>query len=137
MAYLWSKDLEIGNQMIDNQHKQLIEALNNLLEACSSAKGQETLNKTMNFLVDYTVKHFADEEKLQIQYKYPDYENHKKLHDNFKKVVSELAVQLKNEGATISLVTKVNSQIGSWLRNHIKKEDIKIAEFIKKQKESK
>lgn len=31
MAYVWSKDLETGNAMIDSQHKELIEAINALL----------------------------------------------------------------------------------------------------------
>ena len=35
MAYVWSKDLETGNAMIDSQHKELIEAINALLAACA------------------------------------------------------------------------------------------------------
>lgn len=134
MAYTWSKELETGNEMIDTQHKQLIEAFNNLLEACTTGKAQTDLNKTMDFLIQYTVKHFADEEKLQRQYNYPEYENHKKLHEDFKLVVLDLAEQLKKDGSSISLVTKVNLNIGNWLRNHIKKEDAKIAVHIRSLK---
>jgi len=36
MRYDWTSDLETGNNTIDEQHKQLIAAINNLLEACSS-----------------------------------------------------------------------------------------------------
>jgi methyl-accepting chemotaxis protein len=126
----WSADLETGNELIDSQHKQLIEALGNLMDACSGGKGRAALAETMDFLEQYTAKHFGDEEALQKQYKYPDYANHKKLHDDFKRVVADLGRQLKAEGPTVALVGKVNANVGGWLVNHIKKEDKKVAAHL-------
>lgn len=131
MAYDWTPDLETGNAVIDDQHKQLIRAINNLLDACSQGKGRNAMKSTTTFLYDYTSKHFADEEKLQILNQYPDYPNHKKYHEDFKKVVRDLMDQLDQEGPTIVLVGKVNSSIGGWLLNHIKKEDVKVAAHIR------
>jgi hemerythrin len=132
MAYTWSDDMKTGNTMIDIQHKQLIQAVNDLLAACASGQGRTEIGKTLDFLSAYTEKHFADEEKLQLQYKYPDYPRHKKLHDGFKQLVHQLAQQLKEQGPTVSLVSKVNTQIGDWLVNHIKKEDMKVAAHIRR-----
>ena len=73
------KNLESGNILIDQQHKQLIDAINNLLQACSTGKGRAEIAKTTKFLYDYTQKHFRDEERLQMQYRYPDYPNHKDI----------------------------------------------------------
>ncbi|MDR2671541.1 MAG: bacteriohemerythrin [Oscillospiraceae bacterium] len=131
MAYTWSSDLETGYALIDAQHKELIQAVNNLLAACASGKGRASLNETLDFLLNYTVKHFSDEEKLQVQYHYPDYTNHKKLHDGFKVVVTNLSRQLKTEGPTIALVGKVNASIGDWLVSHIKREDKKVAAHLR------
>lgn len=45
MAYKWDISLETGNIAIDEQHKSLINAINELLEACSHGKGRaEVLN---------------------------------------------------------------------------------------------
>lgn len=131
MAYTFTKDLETGNQLIDTEHRQLIEAINNLLAACSTGKGRSELTNTAKFLQDYTAKHFSDEEKLQIQTQYPDYQNHKRYHEEFKKVVAEICKKLDTQGATITLVGEVNSAIAGWLINHIKKEDVKVANHIK------
>lgn len=131
MAYNWTADLETGNTKIDAQHKQLIAAINNLLDACSQGKGRNSLKETTSFLYDYTEKHFADEEKLQIASRYPDYVNHKQYHEGFKKVVRDLMAQLDAEGPTVVLVGKVNSSIAGWLLNHIKKEDVKVAAHIR------
>lgn len=131
MAYAFTKELETGNQLIDSEHRQLIDALNGLLAACSTGKGRAELVNTAKFLQDYTAKHFADEEKLQIQSQYPDYMNHKRYHEDFKKVVAKICDKLDKEGATIALVGEVNSAIAGWLINHIKKEDVKVATHIK------
>ncbi|MEY8358086.1 hemerythrin family protein [Anaerotruncus colihominis] len=133
MAYIWSKDLETGNAMIDSQHKELIEAINALLAACGTGKGRAEVAKTTKFLYDYTSKHFGDEEALQLRYKYPDYANHKQYHEGFKRVVRELAEQLNKEGPTIVLVGKVNNSIAGWLISHIKCEDVKVAAHIRAQ----
>lgn len=131
MAYTFTKDLETGNQLIDNEHRQLIDAINNLLTACSTGKGRTELANTTKFLQDYTAKHFSDEEKLQLQSQYPDYANHKRYHEDFKKVVAGICQKLEKDGPTISLVGEVNSAIAGWLINHIKKEDVKVANHLK------
>jgi len=131
MAFTWTAALETGNGTIDAQHKQLIGAINNLLEACSKGQGRATVKETADFLYQYTEKHFSDEEKLQLASKYPDYVNHKRYHESFKKVVREINEQLDAQGPTLVLVGKVNSSIGDWLINHIQKEDTKVASHIR------
>jgi len=53
------------------------------------------------------------------------------LHEGFKKVVREIMDQLEKEGPSLLLVSKVNSSIGGWLINHIKREDVKVAAHIR------
>jgi hemerythrin len=131
MEYLWDKSLETGNQMIDAQHKQLFAAINDLIRTCESGKGKDELKKSMDFLNSYTIKHFFDEEQLQQQHKYPDYENHKKYHEGFKKEVRDLSVELIMKGASDSLLKDVQVKIGDWLVTHIKGQDIKVAAHIR------
>ena len=131
MTFQFTPDLATGNATIDAQHKELITAMNNLLDACSKGKGRDNLSSTAKFLYDYTSRHFADEEKLQIASNYPDYANHKRNHEDFKQVVKGIVAELEKDGPTIVLVGKVNNSIGGWLLNHIKKEDVKVAAHIR------
>ena len=131
MAYTFTKDLETGNQLIDSEHRQLIDAINNLLSACATGQGRTELANTTKFLRDYTAKHFSDEEKLQLQSQYPDYANHKRYHEYLKKVVAGICQKLEKDGPTVALVGEVNSTIAGWLITHIKKEDVKVANHIK------
>lgn len=131
MAYTWTKDLETGNTAIDKQHRALIQAINDLLESCAKGKGRSEIGNTLKFLSDYITRHFGDEETLQKKYGYPGYAQHKQYHEDFKQSVKQIQAEFDKEGATIQLVAKVNSVIASWLINHIKKEDVKVAMHLR------
>lgn len=131
MAYKWTDDLLTGNVQIDNEHKELIKAINDLLEACSKGKGRAELEKTVKFLSSYTKTHFAREEVLQMKSKYPDYTNHKKYHQHFIATVDDIQKKLMANGPTIALVGEINSKVANWLISHIKREDVKVAAHIK------
>ena len=131
MAYQWDSSLESGYEKVDNQHKQLVSAVNNLMEASKSGKGDAAVMETLEFLAAYTVKHFSDEEKLQVDYNYPDYLNHKRIHDEFKASVEELTQRVVKEGSTKELIEIVSSTIVSWLLDHIKGDDFRMAAFVK------
>ena len=131
MVYQWDDSLATGHEKIDNQHKQLITALNNIIEASKEGKGKEEIFKTLDFLTGYTVMHFSTEEKLQKQYDYPDYLKHKRYHDEFKVTVGELTQRLISEGPTDEMIGLVTTTVGNWLLNHIKGDDFKMAAFIK------
>ena len=129
--YTFTKDIETGNALIDSQHKQWIDALNSLLSACSMGKGRESILPTLKFLDEYTAKHFADEEALQVKSKYPGYAQHKQMHDAFKKVLRDIIVEYKKDGPSIAVVAKINQNLGSWFINHIKREDVKVVAHLK------
>jgi len=131
MAYKWSDDLLTGNMQIDTEHKELIKAINDLLDACSKGKGRAELEKTVKFLSSYTKTHFAHEEVLQMKYNYPDYNNHKKYHKHFVEQVENIHKKLLTEGSNIVLVGEINSKVGNWIISHIKREDVKVVQHIK------
>ena len=131
MAYQMTKDLETGNTLIDTEHRQLFDAINGLLEACSKGQGRKEVERTGRFLMDYTATHFGDEERLQQRYKYPDCQQHKQYHETFKRVVAELVKELEEKGPSVQLVARLNTVLAGWLINHIKREDTKVAAHIR------
>ena len=118
--------------MIDNEHKELIERANKLMDSCEKGTEKMTAVKTLDFLMDYTEVHFADEEKLQQEAGYDKYQQHKEQHDMFKKSVDELRQMLEEEeGPTDAFVAAVNKNVGQWLVNHIQGWDKAVAEFVR------
>ena len=131
MAYQWDSSLETGYAKVDNQHKQLVATLNNIISASIEGKGKAEIFKTLDFLTGYTIMHFSDEEKLMVKYDYYDYLIHKRYHDEFKITVGNLTQQLISEGPTEEMVNTVTTAIGEWLLNHIKGDDFRMAAYVK------
>jgi hemerythrin len=131
--YQWDSSLETGHTLIDDQHKQLFVALNELLVTCNAGKGKEALSKSLDFLTNYTIKHFFEEEQIQQKYNYPEYLSHKQYHDAFKLVIRDLTVRLIMKGATDDLIAEVHEKVGDWLVNHIKVHDFRLAKYLKEK----
>ena len=128
---LWSEDYELGNDFVDSQHKRLFELVGNIGQSCLEEGDIDTISETLDFLLQYTVQHFSDEEALQIKYNFPEYEYHKKLHEEFEAAVSEKVSEFKEKGSTKDLSDTINEIVIAWLVNHILKEDMKIGAYIK------
>ncbi|MDR3301617.1 MAG: bacteriohemerythrin [Spirochaetaceae bacterium] len=131
--YYWDDSFAVHYPLIDEQHKELFAKVNGLLAAIQQGKGQDELKKSLDFLNDYTIKHFFEEEEIQKKFKYPGHPAHHKLHEEFKALVRGFSHELIMKGATEELTEAVKKKIGGWLISHIKGEDVKIVAYIKEQ----
>jgi hemerythrin-like metal-binding protein len=128
----WSDDLLTGNALVDMQHQRLFERVSDLVHSCEDGSGAGKLKEILDFLVVHTVRHFADEEALQLEYDYPGYEEHKMLHDNFKTTVGDLVQRFTEIGSSAELSDDVNRIVVKWLVDHIQHEDRRISEHIRR-----
>ncbi len=74
----WSSDLEIGIPLLDEQHKTWFERAEQLFEAGKQRRAKEVIGELLEFLDQYTKKHFAQEEQYMLSIGYPGYEAQKK-----------------------------------------------------------
>ena len=61
----FDESLVTGNEMIDTQHKELIDKINKLLDSCETSKDKVVAVKTLDDRADYTECQLGEEEKLQ------------------------------------------------------------------------
>jgi hemerythrin-like metal-binding protein/PAS domain S-box-containing protein len=128
MAILnWNKQLVIGIESIDLQHKHLIDLTNQLDEALAIGANRDTLIKIVNDLIDYTVYHFAHEEQLMVTANYNPtlYAAHKDEHQEF--VAKMTAVQREVKTNIKTLSSDLMDFLVNWLCNHILSTDKKMA----------
>jgi hemerythrin len=133
MEYKWDDSLATGQPLIDEQHKKLFESVNDLVKASDSGKAEADIKKSLDFLTEYTIKHFFDEQALQQKYQYPDYPNHLKMHEEFKATVRDLSHQLILKGSSKELVDSLCEKFAGWLLNHINIQDKKLAVYIREK----
>jgi len=131
MDYQWDESLETGHETIDEQHKQLFNALISIIEASGEGHGKDEIVRTLDFLSEYTVRHFKTEEDLQKEFDYPGYSIHKKSHDDFKATINEMISILKKKGPNKKLIDNVVKTTGDWLITHIKGSDLEMASYLK------
>lgn len=126
----WSDSYKLGEENVDAQHRKLFDLLSDLVGSCERKTQVDKVHEALSFLVNYTVKHFNDEEDLQLKWGFPEYERHKQLHEDFKVVVSDLVKKFKESGSSDELSSALNKTVVTWLIKHIQGEDKKIGKFI-------
>jgi methyl-accepting chemotaxis protein len=117
----WSPDFSVGVEKFDQQHRRLVDLVNELYGALRSGKANEALGTIFTELVEYTQNHFADEEAFMRVNRYPGLDEHLHLHQVLVEQVSKYYARF-NEGG--SLGVEMMNFLKDWLLNHISKVDM-------------
>ena len=129
----WDDSLSVGIDLIDEQHKMLIQKIKDLSEAVSVTRGLEKILQTLEFMIDYTEFHFGTEEKHMTELGYPETENHKERHKEFVSTLNHMVEDFEEDGATEALSTSINTYLINWLIKHIKSIDSRFGEFLQEK----
>lgn len=124
---IWTSTLETGIKQIDDQHKELFQQADKLLDT----KNKERVPETLNFLAKYVIKHFTDEQGMHVASKYPKAEPHKKFHTVFVEQFNKLKVEYETQGRSLPTLIKINNTVVGWLKDHIMVHDKEFAAFYK------
>jgi hemerythrin len=124
----WRDEYYINIELIDNQHKELLEIGNEALTAIQSYSNknkQQEIISLMNKLTDYTIFHFKEEEEYMLEINYPAYLAHKEEHDNFINNLNELKAQ-NGTNPQLTNLQALCRFIINWIINHILKTDMQL-----------
>ncbi|MDF3001790.1 MAG: hemerythrin family protein [Bacillota bacterium] len=134
MALSWTEDLSVGVGIIDEQHRTWFDKADQLFEAGKKGQAKEFVGQMLEFLDEYTKKHFSDEEKYMLSINYPEYDRQKTLHTAFIGELAKLKKEFNESGGNILVVLNANQMVVDWLVKHISNEDKKIGAFVKAAK---
>ena len=124
----WDDAYSVGIDSIDEQHKRLINLINQLQTAVDYSTGEEFEREALDELVDYTKTHFSYEEELMEKYAYPEYEPHKAQHA---KMINEVeAVLAEYEADHDRAMRRALDFLKDWLINHINGTDKEYSDFL-------
>lgn len=127
---LWSTEYETGNEAVDEQHKELFNLVQQVIDV-DALDTKENIETVIGFLANYAVSHFAMEEALMMESKYPEYQQHKAIHDEFVQKVVDFINRFKNEGESVSVNDTINNFVTVWLQEHIMGSDKAMAKHYK------
>jgi hemerythrin len=81
----WSSTFSFGIKLIDKQHKEFVDLVNEMFLHATGNEEQEHeyFSKVIRKAIRYIKVHFATEEKIMRAIHYPGYTEHKRCHDCF------------------------------------------------------
>jgi hemerythrin len=128
----WSNSYSMGVKLIDDQHKGLLDFVNDLFNHASGNEKEERLyfSLVIQQAVQYIKEHFQAEEKLMVGTKFPGYANHKKSHDEFTMTVLKSVKDF--ESGKRLVLEKFAYFLKDWILSHIAVMDKQYAEYFKK-----
>jgi hemerythrin len=131
MTIAWDPALLTGNAEIDGQHQELFRRLDGLIEAIRGGRSKEEVSRTITFLHDYVVQHFAAEETLMVARGYPGLADHRAEHDAYVNEVRLLEADLERDGPSTGLTVRVSTELTKFLRSHILRTDRAMVAFLR------
>ena len=124
----WSNAYSVGVREIDEQHKKLVDILNELHEAMKAGHGKDKVEPVLARMADYAVMHFSTEEKYMMKHSYPELTSHRSEHQAFMKKVTQFVEDFRKGKATVTL--ELSNFLRDWLLKHIQGVDRKYGPWF-------
>ncbi len=128
VLFPWSDTYSVNIGIIDTQHKNLVNIINELHQAMITGKAKQDLGLILSKLVKYTQVHFKTEENFMESRHYPDYAAHKSKHQGLTETV--LDFQSKFQKDELGLTIEIMDFLKDWLGKHILGTDKKYTSFL-------
>jgi pilus assembly protein FimV len=124
----WKDSLSVGVSAIDEDHKVLVDLINQLHQAVGGVEERPVVGSVINSLVDYTVYHFSREERVQAAAGYPGLPEHHRLHEDLKATALDYQRRYQADPASVD-VNELHAFLRRWLVQHIMQEDKAFAPY--------
>ncbi len=128
---LWNEKYNTGISEIDEQHKELVQILNDLYESFIDRTISEKLMKVVQRMKAYTEFHFGVEEKYFNEFNFTGANEHIAEHQIFVQKVNTFQVDVKQGKVTASF--QLINFLRSWLIEHINGTDRKYISLFKEK----
>ncbi len=124
----WTKDMSVGSDEMDGHHQVLIDCLNDLHPLLTSGADTSQIQAVLAKLEDFVLVHFSCEEMMMKKVGYPDWRQHKELHDKMYDLVFSLKSDVEH-GRQLD-AQRLFDLLNKWLIEHILGEDKKYGPFL-------
>lgn len=125
----WSPELEIGIDVIDGQHRRIVDYINALTDAAGGSD-RHVVDRVIGDLIDYSYSHFAFEEALMEEAGYDALAVHQNTHEAFRRRIDD--VKLRFDGGE-DVAVPLADLLRTWLLGHIMSDDASYAGLLREK----
>ena len=127
---LWTEQFATGSPTIDEQHRQLIQYLNEfeglLTQTNPTPKEINFIIQFLQFIEDYVSSHVSYEEKCMESYRCPAHQKNRQAHENFRQMFQRFKRNIHKEGFRLEMLVELNETINAWIQDHILRVDTQL-----------
>ena len=123
---MWKDSYRLGVERIDEQHKELFRMTEDLVNAVQRGASVTEYQKALEFLKDYVIYHFRDEEAYQASIQYEGLAAHQAEHRQFTQTVQQYEKRLTENGFEEKTMKDLAGTVTAWLIYHVVDTDQKI-----------
>ena len=133
MSLLWREQLSVGNNVIDSDHRYLIEIITKV-ENCLRTKNRKDLTAALIDISQYSRFHFDREEKIANAIGFTQVTRLNQSHQELLKQLDQVRREIDAMGHEWSseVVGHFTHFLHDWLINHVIKEDLLMKPFLQK-----
>ncbi len=124
----WDDTLRTGDASMDAAHRGLAELFNLLADAVEKRKGKDSYAKVLDNIIEHAKTHFALEEQLMAEHRYPKSDQHKAEHAML--IDQALNYRATFEADSAASPVAVTRFAEVWLAFHILFSDKHLADFL-------
>ncbi|MDM1249350.1 bacteriohemerythrin [Acinetobacter sichuanensis] len=127
MKMKWLPEYNTGIDVIDDQHKRILDYINEL-QSVDVISDRARIKEILDNIIDYTQSHFTFEESLQEEANYKYRVPHKRVHDLF---IKRIEGYRQNFEDGKSIENELSEVLAKWLINHIQHDDADYVGAVK------
>ncbi len=133
MGFAWREQLSVGNDVIDTDHKYLVDLINQVEEVLKT-KNRKALSDVLDSLSRYAQVHFAREEKIAQAAGFAGSSQLGHSHQQLTQQLEEIKGEMLQAQAdwSSSAVEHFVSFLRRWLIEHVIKEDLLMKDTLKR-----
>ena len=117
----WRDGFKISIAQVDDEHRRLFQLV--------KALDLDTVDQTLEELLEYVVTHFTNEQALMERSGYPAFEHHLKLHEEFGNHVADFLGS--GDAWTDERVQELRRFLNKWLIGHIMTHDLRFGNWYR------
>jgi hemerythrin len=130
MELTWSKQMSVGNESIDSEHKRILDLVNEV-DHVIKTKDSALFSQALNLLEATTRKHFENEEKIAQAIHFPFDEHdmeHQYILGEFQVIKEKLAASQVRWSESVA--EHYYMFLSTWAIDHVMEDDMKMKPLL-------
>lgn len=120
----WQDEFSVGVAEVDHEHRELIELISNLQQGLQTGADTRTIIQSLGEIYAQIAAHFALEEKMMRELRYPAYADHKEDHETLLDDLRDIMDDVEDDGVLDQ--AHLTDDLNRWFSDHFQTHDAKL-----------